>query len=132
MAILVNSGMVLRNVWSLISEKGEGDFYDLMRKATENMRNGYSDADAIYMFGRATNSVEIKKFTGALLQSLDKGGGELSAFLANQSNELWQTKRQVMLQEGEKASTKLLMPIMLIFVGVILIVIAAAFGGSLF
>lgn len=132
MAILVNSGMVLRDVWFLISEKGKGNFYDLMRKATENMRNGYSDADAIYMFGRDSNSLEIKKFTSALIQSMEKGGGELSVFLANESAELWNTKRQVMLQEGEKAATKLLMPIMLIFVGVIIIVIAAAFSGSLF
>ena len=132
MAILVNSGMVLREAWYLISSRGEGDFYQLMRKATTNMRNGYSDADAIYLFGRDSNSLEIKKFTSALIQSLEKSGGELAGFLAKQSTELWNTKKQMMLQEGEKAAAKLLLPIMLIFVGVIIIIIAAAFSGSLF
>lgn len=132
MAILVNSGMMLREAWTMISESGDGAFQMLMRKASDNMRNGYSDADAIFLFGRASNSVEIKKFTSALLQSMEKGGGELGVFLARQSSELWNTKRQKMLQRGEKASTKLLAPIVLIFVGIIIIVMTAAFGGALF
>ena len=132
MAVLVNSGMVLREAWNMIGYNGQGAFYELMRKATVNMQNGYSDADAIFLFGKASNSVKIKKFTSALLQSMEKGGAELSAFLANQSSELWSTTRQHMLQAGEKAATKLLMPIMLIFFGIIIIVMTAAFAGSLF
>ena len=67
-----------------------------------------------------------------MIQSMEKGGGELTIFLTNQSSELWTYKRQKMLQSGEKAATKLLMPIMLIFFGIIIIILAAAFGGSLF
>lgn len=132
MAVLVNSGMVLREAWNMVAQNGEGAFYDLMKKAAENMRNGYSDADAIFLLGKASNSTEIKKFTSALLQSMEKGGAELSVFLARQSSELWATKRQHMLQNGEKAATKLLLPIVLIFVGIIIIVMTAAFAGSLF
>lgn len=132
MAILVNSGMVLREAWHMVGEKGNGAFYELMRNASENMRNGYSEADAILLFGKESNSSEIKKFTSALIQSMEKGGAELSNFLANQSSELWNTKRQRMLQGGEKAATKLLLPIMLIFLGIIIIVMTAAFAGALF
>lgn len=132
MAVLVNSGMVLREAWHMVAESGRGAFYELMRKASENMKNGYSDVDAIFLFGKASNSTEIKKFTSALLQSMEKGGSELSGFLAHQSSELWSTKRQRMLQSGEKASAKLLLPIVLIFLGVIIIVMTAAFAGSLF
>lgn len=132
MAILVNSGMVLKDAWALVAEKSEGEFSDLMKIAVENMKNGYSDADAIFLFGKASNSGEIKKFVSALLQSMEKGGAELSLFLANQSSELWKLKRQNMLQAGEKAATKLLAPIVLIFVGVIIVVITAAFAGMLF
>ena len=132
MAILVNSGMTLREAWVLVGESGEGDFYMLMRRASENMKNGYSDVDAIFLFGKESNSTEIKKFTSALIQSLEKGGAELSTFLMNQSSELWNTKRQRMLQKGERAATKLLLPIVLIFLGIIIIVMTAAFAGSLF
>ena len=132
MAVLVNSGMVLHDAWNMIAENGTGPFYDLMKKISENMRNGLSDADAILQFGKVSNSSEIKKFTSALIQSMDKGGAELATFLAQQSSELWNEKRQRMLQSGEKAATKLLLPIVLIFVGIIIIVMTAAFAGSLF
>lgn len=132
MAILVNSGMVLKDAWKLVADNGEGDFYELMKRASDDMNNGYSDADAIFRFGKASNSGEIKKFVSALLQSMEKGGSELTAFLAGQSSELWKLKRQHMLQEGEKAASKLLAPIVLIFVGVMLIVITAAFAGGMF
>ena len=132
MAVLVNSGMVLREAWNTVADNGTGSFYELMRRAGESMKNGYSDADAIFLFGKASNSTEIKKFTSALLQSMEKGGSELSSFLAHQSSELWNSKRQRMLQAGEKAATKLLLPIVLIFLGVIIIVMTAAFAGSLF
>lgn len=132
MAILVNSGMVLKEAWKTIAYSRDGAFYELMKKATENMNNGYSDADAIFMFGREINSPEIKKFTSALLQSMEKGGTELAGFLSSQSSEIWNSKRQRMLQEGEKAATKLLIPIVLIFGGIMVIVLTAAFAGALF
>ena len=132
MAVLLNSGMVLREAWNIVAKSGKGAFYELMGKASENMKNGYSDADAIFLFGRASNSPEIKKFTSALLQSMEKGGPELPAFFARQSSELWNMKRQHMIQSGEKAATKLLLPIVLIFLGIIIIVMTAAFAGSLF
>ena len=39
MAVLVNSGMVLREAWNMVAENGTGAFYDLMKKASVNMRN---------------------------------------------------------------------------------------------
>ena len=131
-AILVNSGMVLKDAWKLVADNGEGEFYELMKRASEDMNNGFSDADAIYRFGKASNSGEIKKFVSALLQSMDKGGSDLTQFLTSQSSELWRIKRQHMLQEGEKAATKLLAPIVLIFFGVMVIVMTSAFAGGLF
>ena len=103
-----------------------------MRKASKKMENGISDADAIFLLGKESNSTEIKKFVSALLQNIEKGGTELAGFLMRQSSELWNTRRQRMLQEGEKAATKLLLPIVLIFVGIIIIVMTAAFAGALF
>lgn len=132
MAILVNSGMVLKEAWQIIADSGEGVFYELMQKASDDMNNGMSDMDAIVKFAKESNSNDIKKFASALLQSMEKGGGELGEFLSHQSSELWNEKRQRMLQKGEQAATKLLAPIVLIFLGVIIIVITAAFAGALF
>ena len=132
MAVLLHSGMVLREVWQLVGRSGDGVIYELMQKTTENMNNGLSEIDAIYQFGRMSGSAEVQKFTSAMLQSMEKGGNELAHFMENQSSELWNLKRQRVLQLGEKAATKLLLPIVLIFLGVMIIIMTAAFAGMLF
>ena len=126
LALIVNSGVILHEAWEIVAYGNTGELYDLMQKSCEEMRNGKADIDAIYEFGISTNSDEIKKFASALIQSIERGGGALPIFLSNQSKELWAHRRQVMLQKGEKAAGALLMPIAMMFLGVMLIVIAAA------
>lgn len=126
LALIVNSGVIMHDAWEMVAYGREGTFYDLMKASCVEINNGKSEIDAIYEMGKLTNSDDIKKFTSALIQSIERGGGDLPQFLANQSSELWGRKRQNMLQKGEKAASALLMPIALMFFGVMLIVIAAA------
>lgn len=128
MALLINAGMMLRNAWKIIAEKKEGIVYDLMRVSCEDMENGMSEVDAIHKFGRYTNSPEVRKFTSALNQSIERGGGELSDFLLRQSTEMWALKKQIMLQKGEAASSKLLAPTAMLFVAIIVAVMTGAIG----
>ena len=126
LALLVNSGVILHDAWEMVARGKEGTFYEMMWKSCEAMQNGQSEIDAIHDFGVVTNSEDIKKFASALIQSIERGGGELPQFLANQSSELWAQRRQKTLQKGEKAASSLIMPIALMFLGVMLIVISAA------
>lgn len=128
MALLINAGMMLRNAWKTIAEKKDGVVYDLMRVSCEDMENGMSEVDAIHKFGRYTNSPEVRKFTSALNQSIERGGGELSDFLSRQSTEMWALKKQIMLQKGEAAASKLLAPTAMLFVAIIVAVMAGAIG----
>lgn len=128
MALLVGAGMMLRNAWHMISDEKEGTIYELMRNATNDMENGMSELDAIHKFGRITNSSEVRKFTSAMAQSIERGGSELSDFLGKQAVEMWSLKKQTMLQKGEAAATKLLMPTVLLFVGIIIAVVCGAAG----
>jgi len=128
MALLINSGMVLREVWEKIAYSKKGIVYELMQKAWGDMQNGDSESDAIYKFGILSNSQEIKKFSSSLIQGLEKGSRDLSDFLSSQSSEMWNIKKQIMLQKGEAAASKLLIPTALIFVGILIIVISVAFG----
>lgn len=126
LALLVNSGVTLHEAWKITAFGKEGTIYDLMRKSCEAMDNGRAEIDALYDFGVWSNSPDVKKFTSALIQSIERSGGELPIFLANQSTELWGQHRQKLLQKGEQAASALLMPIALMFLGVMLIVIASA------
>ena len=126
LSLLINSGMILREAWYLVADGKEGPLYDLMRKACEGMENGDSDAAAIHKFGVLSDSVEIKKFTSAMIQGIEKGNSELADFLVSQASELWEHKRQLALQQGEIAAGKLIIPLGLMFGGIIMIIVSAA------
>lgn len=126
LALIVNSGATLHDSWEIVAYGKEGTFYDMMKNSCSEMNNGKAEVDAIHDMGVLINSEEIKKFTSALIQSIERGGGDLPHFLMNQSSELWAKRRQVMLQKGEQAASALLMPIALMFLGVMLIVMSAA------
>jgi tight adherence protein C len=128
MALLINSGMMLREAWEMIASSKKGIVYGLMQDAGVDMKNGVSDTDAIYKFGIMTNTPEVKKFSSALIQGIELGPRDLSIFLSNQSSEMWNLKKQIMLQKGEVAASKLMVPISLTFVGILIIVISSAFG----
>jgi len=126
LSLLINSGMVLREAWYLVAKGKEGALYELMKKACECMDNGDSDVAAIHKFGVLSDSIEIKKFTSAMVQGIEKGNSELADFLVSQASELWAHKRQLALQKGEIAAGKLIIPLGLMFGGIIMIIVAAA------
>lgn len=126
LSLLINSGMVLREAWYLVADGKDGALYELMKKACECMDNGDSDAAAIHKFGVLSDSIEIKKFTSAMVQGIEKGNSELADFLVSQASELWAHKRQLTLQKGEIAAGKLIIPLGLMFGGIIMIIVAAA------
>ena len=103
--------------------------YDLMRNACNQMNNGVSETDAIYAFGMQSNTPQIRKFAGVLIQSSDKSSANLIIFLKQQASELWSNKRQMMLKKGDEAAAKLLVPTMLILAGILIIILASALAG---
>lgn len=127
LALLMNSGMVLREAWKLIAYGGNGELYKLMCKSCEDMDNGASDKEAISKFSIRVDSQDIKKFTSSMLQALDKGNSEIADFFLKQNEELWKHKRQLALQEGEIIAGKLVIPLGITFGGIILIIIVAVF-----
>lgn len=128
LALLINSGMILRDAWARIAYSKEGEAYTLMQNVVLDMQNGMTEVDAIHKFGVLTDSLPIKKFTSSLIQGIEKGSRELTMFLTAQSTEIWTLKKQTLLQKGEAAATKLLLPIVFIFLGVIVLVIGGAVG----
>lgn len=124
LAILLNSGMVLREAWKQVGQNGKGALYDLIKQSNERIMSGYTEQEAYIEFAIHSNSADIRRFTSVMIQCMRSGSKELVDFITNQSTELLNYKRQKILQIGEKAKTKLLIPIMLIFVGILIIILA--------
>lgn len=132
LCLLINSGMIMHEAWNVVAYGKDGTLYDFMRLACEEMSNGVSDRGAIYKFGVMTDSPDIKKFTGNVIQGIDKGPKELADMLIAQTGELWAHKRQASLQKGEVAAGKLIIPLGITFAGIIMIIIAAAMQSMAF
>ncbi len=127
LALLTNAGMILREAWEEIAYASEGVVYKEMQLAFEDMKNGISDEDALYKFGNKCVISEVKKFASTVIQGISKGNRELSIMLQQQSKEVWDLKKQIVRRQGEKAASKLLIPIMIMFLGVLIMIIVPIF-----
>lgn len=127
LALLTNAGMILREAWQEVAYAGEGIIYTEMQKAVDDMNNGVAEIDAVYGFGTRCIIPEIKKFTSTIIQGMTKGNSELTAMLQEQSKEVWQLKKQLVRREGEKAASKLLIPICIMFVGILIMILIPIF-----
>lgn len=127
LALLTNAGMILREAWQEVAYGGEGVIYTEMQTAVNEMNNGVADVDAIYNFGTRCIIPEIKKFTSTIIQGMTKGNSELTAMMQEQSKEVWQLKKQLVRREGEKAASKLLIPICIMFLGILIMILIPIF-----
>lgn len=129
LALLTSAGLILREAWFQTSRGGDSAIYAEMRRSVEQMENGESDIVAIQEFGARSTLPEVKKLAALLVQSIQRGGADLPAMLTLQSSDAWQAKKQIVQRQSNKAGTKLLMPMMLMFGGILLMVLVPMFTG---
>ena len=65
------------------------------------------------------------------MQNLSKGNSELVEYLKQQGKESWENKKHNVRRQGEKASSKLLIPIGIMFIGILIIVVVPIFGNMM-
>ncbi|MDR0446822.1 MAG: type II secretion system F family protein [Oscillospiraceae bacterium] len=128
LALLTNAGMILREAWEEVAYTGKTSLYLEMQKTVDEIKNGEAEVDALFGFGVRCVIPEIKKFTSTLVQGLIKGNSELAFMLKEQSREVWAAKKQNVRRQGEKAASKLLIPISIMFIGILIMVIVPIFA----
>ena len=127
LTLLVNSGMVLREAWKRVSVTGDRVLYKEMQNTSLEIENGVMEADAYRNFADRCNVKEIRKFASLIIQNLKKGNEELAYFLKDLSDEMWEVKKNEVKQKGEKANSRILLPMMLIFIGILLMILVPVF-----
>lgn len=128
LALLINAGMIMKEAWKKVAEGGNGKIYEEMCEALKDMENGVSEIDAYHKFGVRCVIPEIKKFTSTVMQGLVKGNREFSLMITQQSKEIWDIRKHNIKQQGEKASSKLMIPICIMFIGIIIMIIVPIFA----
>lgn len=127
LTLLVNAGMIIKDAWQKVAYSSEGELYNQMRTACIDMNNGASEKDAYTDFGSRCIAPEVKKFVSTIVQGVMKGNSELSVMLKQQNREIMSAKQHRVKQQGEKASAKLMIPIGIMFIGILVMVIVPIF-----
>lgn len=129
LTLLVNSGMMLREAWRTVAESGDGVIYDEMRFTIDEIHQGVSELEAYQHFSDRCELKEIKRFTSSIVQNMVKGNAELAKFLREISDEMWNEKKAIAKRKGEAADSKLLIPTLLIFAGILALIMVPMLAG---
>lgn len=127
LALLTNAGMIMREAWEEVAYAENTVIYQEMQRSVEDMKNGVSEVEAVFRFGNRCIIPEIKKFASTIIQGMEKGNHELTAMLKEQSSEVWNIKKQNVRRQGEKAASKLMIPMLMMFVGILIMIVIPIF-----
>ncbi|MBU3112340.1 type II secretion system F family protein [Clostridium lacusfryxellense] len=128
LTLLVNAGMILSEAWIKVSTTGNSTIYEEMRKTTMEIQNGTSEIEAYMNFSDRCMKMEVTKFISTLVQNITKGNKELVTYLKDQTKISWEEKKHNVRRQGEKASSKLLIPISITFIGILIMIVVPIFA----
>lgn len=132
LTLLVNAGVPIREAWMKVSATNDGILYQEMRNTAMELSNGIQEVEAYKTFGERCSIKSLRKFSTMMIQNLQKGSNEVVLFLRDMSIEAWEEKKHEVKRKGEKASSKLILPIGLIFFGVLILIVVPIFGSLKF
>ncbi|HOE57448.1 MAG TPA: type II secretion system F family protein [Bacillota bacterium] len=128
LVLLINAGMTVPRAWEKIVKDRVNmtPLYQELNTTYIEIRNGKPETAAYEDFARRCRVKEITKFISAIIQNQRKGNSEIITLLKLQSNECWQLRKSMAKRLGEEASTKLVLPLMIMFLGILVIVVIPA------
>lgn len=127
LTLLVNAGMIMREAWARVADTSDGLIYREMHSAIQQINNGMAEVEAYVYFGNRCETKRVKKFASMLVQNLTKGNHELVSFLKQTTKESWEERKNIVKRKGEAAATKLLIPIGIMFVGLLIMIVVPVF-----
>lgn len=126
MTLLVNAGMLLRRAWDEVAESDpdatEG-LYAEMRTVSRDILEGMTIEQAMDEFATRCGVKEIRKFASIYVQAVKRGASESIESMKIMADEAWEQKKQYSKQKGEAAASKLLIPNMIMFMGILAVVV---------
>ncbi len=131
--LLIGAGLTVRGTWERIVreyEKRQGQrhyVYEEMDLSLREMDCGMSEARAYELFGKRTGLLSYMKFCTLIVQNLRKGSEDLLHLLDFEVADAFHQRKEDAKELGEKAGTKLLLPMAMMLVLVFAMILYAAF-----
>ncbi len=132
-ALLLNAGMTFKRAWEKIASdyvknssmsREKQVLYEEMLMTLEDIEKGMSEIKAYEAFGQRCKCPEILRFTAVIVQNIKKGSHLLIGALQQQAKEALCSRQDYARKKGEKASTRLILPMSIMFVAILIIVMA--------
>lgn len=128
LVLLINAGMTVSRAWekAVRENRKKSVLYDELDAVLVQVKAGKSEYQAYEDFSKRCRTPEITRFVSVLIQNLKKGNSDMVSMLRLQANECWEMRKNAAKKLGEEASTKLLFPMMIMFVAILIIVATPA------
>lgn len=129
LALLTVSGLEVSQAWNLVATSETSTLYREMQRVTIDIQHNISPAVAYSRFiVRCGNSYTTKLAT-AIMQNLTKGNAEIVKLLRDLNTESWSEYKHAAKRRGEQISSKLMVPTLLMFAGILILIIVPVVGG---
>ncbi len=133
MTLLLCAGYTLRKAWEKMvqdykCEKTKIYAYEEMVKTYNRMKNGLSEGKAYEYFGEDCKIPKYKKWSMLLSQNLKRGTRNITELMKEEAKSAFIERKENAQEEGEKAQTKMLLPMMLLLIVVMVVIMVPAFS----
>ena len=130
----IGAGISLRNAFEHVAKDVIGNNKESvlgmeMMLCLKWLGSGQLEPECYYRFGRRCDLPEYLRLAGLLAQNVRKGNSELILWLEKEMELAEETHRHRIRRGGERVSTKLLGPMMLLLSMVMLMIMIPALGG---
>lgn len=131
--VFIGAGMSIRAAWEAIARDYEKSgvqkryAYEEICRMCSRLRTGESEGKVYRDFGRTCRSKQYMKLASLLDQNRKSGVANLKAILALEMVEAWEERKNLARRMGEKAGTKLLLPLLMMLGVVMAIIMVPAF-----
>lgn len=132
LALLLGAGMTLRQAWGRMGARyiskrqtqqiAEKPIYERIVRMNRRLSEGENERAAYRQFAEETQVMCYHRLMRILLGNLEKGSRGVSQFLEQESHQAYEQRIAQAKKLGEEASTKMLLPLMLMMLIVMAIV----------
>lgn len=132
-AMLLSAGLSVRNAWERIvylyktSGSKPRTVYEEMNRALKELQKGVPELSVYEQFGVRTGQIHYKKLMALFISEQRHGSVRLLDVMEQEMLEAWEEQKRRTRRQGEKISTKLLLPMMGMLGVVFIMILVPAF-----
>lgn len=132
MTLLVVAGMEVSRAWDISSQGGQTTLYEEMNRVNLDFENNVAPVEAYSKFITRCHDKYATKLATVIIQNLSKGNSEIVNSFRQLNAESWSEHRHSARRSSEKIQSKLFLPTMLMFAGILILVIVPVISGFSF